>query len=182
MEKLHVMRAKIRAIGRCALVGTLAGLLTTQAFASGLNGAVRNPDQPTGAGVMMARPSEPALAVNPNPFSSTSAELSALPSAPEAGKAEPPASPDPMIAPLAAAAAGDGQALTSAPKSSDKKIQRPGMLVMAIAGLPLVAMGAYLYSYPSNNTKAKAMYGSIFMVPGAAMSGLGFYFAFHKRN
>jgi hypothetical protein len=180
MEKLHAMRAPVRAIGRCALVGTLAGLLSTQAFASGLNEAIKTPDQsnPANSTTTGASAITPA-AKAPLNFSSTNPlDVNELPPAPEVAKSEAPAPIDPMVA----AAAQDGQALTSVPRSSTKKVQRPGMLILGIAGLAPMALGAFFYSYPTKNTGLKAAYGSMFFVPGAAMSGLGFYFAFHQKK
>ena len=82
-------------------------------------------------------------------------------------------------------AAQAGENLQSTPKSSNKKlVQRPGMLVMGIAGVPLMVLGVMVLSLKVGPKEAGARdgLGAAFLAPGAAMSGLGFYFAFHKKS
>jgi hypothetical protein len=67
----------------------------------------------------------------------------------------------------------------AAPKS--KGIQRPGMLIMGIAGLPLMAFGAAIYAGHGNGG-ARAAFGSVFFAPGALMTGFGFHYAFKPKN
>jgi len=67
----------------------------------------------------------------------------------------------------------------AAPKS--KGVQRPGMLVMGIAGLPLVALGTWIYA-AHGDAGARAAFGSLFFVPGALMSGFGFHYAFKPKT
>jgi len=179
MQMLQTVRTQASNIGRSALVGMLVGLISAQAFASGLTETVNAPIQ-TKQATPTASMSVPAAPVSLPTASSSSNALdeSMLPSAPEVAKVETPAALDPMVA----EAAQSEQALASTPKTSKKGVQRPGMLIMGIAGLPLMAIGAYLYAYPTNNTSAKAKWGSIFFVPGAAMSGIGFPLAFAKKK
>lgn len=181
MENLYAVRAQIRAIGRSALVGTLIGVVSMQAFANGLNDTVKTADRPSNTTATVVQPAQSTPAASSrsslNGSSSSAVDLSALPSAPEVAKVEASAPIDPMVAD----AAQQGQSFAP-PQSSNKKLQRPGMLVLGIAGLPLIAMGAMFYSLNTKNTSGKIEVGSIFMVPGAAMSGLGFYYAFHKKN
>ena len=61
----------------------------------------------------------------------------------------------------------------------------PGMLVLGIAGIPLIGLGALFYSSGGrgNAERGKAIVaGSIFFVPGALMSGFGFYLAFKPQR
>ena len=176
MEKLHAVRAQVRGISRAALVGTLVGFISAQAFASGLTETVNAPSQTKTTN--MALPT--VIADTPAGSSSSNAlDASLLPSAPEVAKLVPPAPLDPMVAD----AAQSEQALTSTHKpTSNKRIQRPGMLAMGIAGIPLMVVGAYFYAYPTKATAAKTEFGSIFFVPGAAMSAIGFPLAFHKKK
>ena len=78
----------------------------------------------------------------------------------------------------------ESQNLRSAPSTTKKGVQRPGMLVMGIAGVPLMVLGAMILSLKVGPKEAGTRdgLGAAFLAPGAAMSGLGFYFAFHKKN
>ena len=57
MKKLNAMRAQVRGIGRSALVGTLVGLISAQAFAAGLTETANAPSQTKAATSTMAVPS-----------------------------------------------------------------------------------------------------------------------------
>jgi len=95
MEKLHAVRAQVRGISRAALVGTLVGLISAQAFASGLTETVNAPSQTKTTN--MALPT--VIADTPAGSSSSNAlDASLLPSAPEVAKLVPPAPLDPMVA------------------------------------------------------------------------------------
>lgn len=64
-----------------------------------------------------------------------------------------------------------------------KGVQRPGQLIVGIAGLPLIAFGTYVMTrHVSTNSGLKDGFGAAFLVPGALMSGLGFTFAFKPKN
>jgi cytoskeletal protein RodZ len=78
----------------------------------------------------------------------------------------------------------ESQNLQATPSTNHKVVQRPGMLVMGIAGVPLIVLGAMIFSLKagSKETGFRDGVGTAFLAPGAAMSGLGFYFAFHKKN
>jgi hypothetical protein len=174
MKNLSTIRVQVLNMGRCAVVGALVGMLSTQAFASGLDLSSTAPSQPASA--LSAAALAPAVpTAQPAGFSSSSRlNIDSLPAAPEVAMAEAPASLDPAVA----AAVQDGSSLTSAPKSTTKRVKRPGMLILGIAGIAPMALGAYFYSYPTKNTSLKDKYGTMLFVPGAAMSAVGFYFAF----
>lgn len=73
------------------------------------------------------------------------------------------------------------QSLQSTPKS--KGLQRPGMLVMGIAGLPLAALGTWIMTRSvSKDAGLKDGLGAAFLVPGALMIGFGFTLAFKPKN
>jgi hypothetical protein len=76
-------------------------------------------------------------------------------------------------------AAQQGQSLQSTQKS--KGVQRPGMLIMGIAGLAPLALGTWIYAAHGSGA-ARAAFGSLFFVPGALMSGFGFTLAFKPKN
>jgi hypothetical protein len=57
---------------------------------------------------------------------------------------------------------------------------RPGWIVVGVTGAAAAAMGAYIFSIKTTNTGARDALGTMFLAPGAAAAGLGFYFAFKK--
>lgn len=162
MTHRRMLQAQIRLVGRCALTGLLAGLLATQTFAE---------TAPATA------PNNPAPAATPDAIPS----LNALPEAPGAFESS---SVTPAVLHLMVDDARQAEQAVSSPSTNQKRVQRPGMLVMGIVGVPLMAVGAWIYSIHTNSSKAsslKSEYGTFFMAPGAVMSGVGFYFAFHKK-
>jgi hypothetical protein len=80
--------------------------------------------------------------------------------------------------------ADSAQNIQSTPSTNNNKgIQRPGMLVMGIAGIPLIVLGAMLASLSvTKNAGLKDGMAAGFLAGGGAMSGFGFYYAFHKKN
>jgi hypothetical protein len=79
----------------------------------------------------------------------------------------------------------NSQSLQPAAAAKSRGVQRPGMLVLGIAGIPLIGLGALFYSAAAGGNKngGKAIVaGSIFFVPGALMSGFGFYLAFKPQR
>jgi hypothetical protein len=149
MNRLHSTVAHLRVVGRCVLTGALAAMLATQSFA-----------QAEHAGN------------TPTPAASVSAE--SLPDAPAA------ASSSSADQPAGAAMLADDatqNTLTSTPQKPRHKVH-PGWLVLGIAGGAAAGMGAYIFSLKTSNTGAKTALGTMFLAPGAAAAGLGFYFAF----
>lgn len=67
------------------------------------------------------------------------------------------------------------------PAKAKQGVQQPGMLVLGIAGLPLLALGSWIY-VAKGSAAARAGFGSMFFVPGALMSGFGFHYAFKPKN
>ena len=178
MKMTQTVRA-LSGIGRSAFVGTLVGLVSAQAFAGGLTESLNAPSQPNTAQTAVATENgQNATAKALTGFSSSASQFESLPSAPEIAKVVPTAPLNPMVA----EAAQSEQSMMSTPKTSNKRVQRPGMLAMGIAGIPLMAVGIYFYAYPTKATAAKTEFGSIFFVPGAAMSAIGFPLAFHKKK
>ena len=128
---------------------------------------------------------------NPDAVSSASskAEMNALPEAP-AAQSETSESASLNMSPELKAMMDDAsqsaENLEPTVKPKSKAVQRPGMLVLGIAGVPLIVLGAMIFSLNvGTNGKATGLrngLGTAFLAPGAAMSGFGFYFAFHKKN
>lgn len=185
MIRHRSLQLNLRNVGRCALSGLLIGALATQSFAAAAPALTTQPSPPlntesvAGMGAPLQIASVPAeqilLAGN------TTAPLSALPNAP--GEASSSLTPETLH--LMVDDAKQAEQAVASPASNEKRVQRPGMLVLGIAGIPLMALGAWVYSIHTNGSKAsslKSEYGTAFMAPGAAMSVIGFYFAFHKKK
>ena len=175
MKKLDGMQARICGIGRSALVGTLVGMMAAQGFAAA------GPVVPSERSTQSETRAVPSAVASVGE-SSTSAELNALPQAPEPAETaslNKPAAFDPMIS----EAAQDGQSLRSTQSSEPHKgVQRPGMLIVGIVGAAAMVMGGYIYSIKTTATGSKMALGTMFMAPGAAAAGLGFYFAFKPKK
>ncbi len=189
MKHLEAMGAQLSAVGRCALVGILAGMLVGQAVAQGAPALTpqATAQQETSASQTTAQ--MPA-ANTANPVAKTAdvtSDVTALPEAPAAATESASASMPADMKAMFDDASQDGQNLQPAQTTTTKKgVQRPGMLVLGIAGVPLVILGAMIFSLNVGSSgKANGLrngLGTAFLAPGAAMSGIGFYFAFHKKT
>jgi len=192
MNRLLTVGARLGAIGRCALVGMLVGVLATQAVAEGAaTVSPQTPAKPETTSVPSGTPEQINLATTVN-LSLTSqdnsgADVSALPDAPTA----PSGSSDsasltmpPELKAMMDDASKNSQSLQPAPASKPHGVQQPGMLTIGILGLPFMALGALFYvaAPGSKNAGAAVGVGSIFFVPGALMSGFGFHYAFKPRQ
>ncbi len=192
MKRLQAVGARFGAIGRCALVGMLVGMLATQAVAEGAaTVSPQTPAKPETTSVPSVTPEQINLATTANlPLRSqngSDADLNALPDAPTTA---PPGTSDsasltmpPELKAMMDDASKNSQNLQSAPATKSHGLQRPGMLVMGIIGIPLVGFGTYVMTRSvSKNSGLKNAFGAAFLVPGAAMVGLGFTFAFKPKN
>jgi hypothetical protein len=194
MTQLHKVGARLGAISRCAFVGMLVGMLATQAVAEGAPITnSQSPAKPETSSVPNGSQMEQInLATTVNfPLAAqdnAAADVNALPDAPmePAGTSESSSlNMPPELKAMMDDAKQNSQNLESAPAAKPHGVQRPGMLVMGIAGIPLLGLGALFYSAAAggNKTSGKAVVaGSIFFVPGALMSGFGFYLAFKPQR
>ncbi len=192
MNQLHTVGAQLGAIGRCALVGVLVGMLATQAVAEGAaTVSQQSPAKPETTSVPSGSQTEQlSLATTTNlPLAAqdgTTADVNALPDAPTvpAGTSDSASlNMPPELKAMMDDAQQNAQNLQSAPATKPHGIQRPGMLVMGIIGIPLLGFGTYVMTRSvSKDAGLKNAFGAIFLVPGAAMSGFGFYFAFKPKH
>jgi hypothetical protein len=193
MTGLRMVGARLGAIGRCALVGMLVGMLATQAVAEGApitnSQALAKPETasvPSGSQteqINLATTANLPLAAR----DSAAADLNALPDAPmeSAGTSESSSlTMPPELKAMMDDAKQNSQNLQSAPAAKPHGVQQPGMLVLGIAGLPLLGLGSLFYvaAAGKKNAGPAVAVGSIFFVPGALMSGFGFYFAFKPKH
>jgi hypothetical protein len=194
MTQLHKVGARISAIGRGALVGMLVGMLATQAVAEGapISNSQSQVKPETTSGPSGSQTEQINLATTVNlPLATqdnAATDVNALPDAPMepagAGESSSLTMP-PELKAMMDDAKQNSQNLQSAPAAKPHGVQRPGMLVIGIAGIPLMGLGALFYAAAAggnkNGGKAAAV-GSIFFVPGALMSGFGFYLAFKPQK
>jgi hypothetical protein len=170
MKVPHAIRAQLRGIGRCAVTGMLVGLLATQAF------ALNAPAAPSSDSQLTTQTPDLPLIAEDNAMPEAS-----LPSAP-APVADASVVSSQVTRRMDLMLAADGQnAVSSSTSTPPKKHKiRGGMLAMGIAGCGLAGIGAYIFSLNTNSksTGLKDGLGTAFLAPGAAMAGLGFYFAF----
>jgi hypothetical protein len=192
MTQLQAVGAWLGAIGRCALVGMLVGMLATQAVAEGAaTVSPQTPAKPETTSVPSGTPEQINLATAANlslrSQDNSDADLNPLPDAPTmapAGSSDSASlSMPPELKAMMDDAAKNSQNLQPASAAKPHGIQRPGMLVMGIIGVPLIGFGTYVMTRSvSKDAGLKNAFGAIFLVPGAAMSGFGFYFAFKPRQ
>lgn len=169
MKVPHAIRAQLRGIGRCATTGMLVGLLATQAFGLNAPAASTNDSQQ----LSTQTPDLPLIADD------SAAPEASLPSAPapmaegSLVSSQVPDKMDLMLDP----AAGNASSTTNGATVKKHKV-RPGFLALGIVGAAAAGMGAYIFSIKTSDTGAKDALGTMFLAPGAAAAGLGFYFAF----
>jgi hypothetical protein len=193
MTQLHKVGARLSAIGRCAFVGMLVGMLATQGAAEGAaTASQQSPAKPETTSVPSGSQMEQinlATAVN-LPLTTqdnAAADVNALPDAPmeSAGTNESSSlTMPPELKAMMDDAKQNSQSLQPASGTKPHGVQQPGMLVLGIAGLPLLGLGSLFYvaAAGKKNAGPAVAVGSVFFVPGALMSGFGFYFAFKPKH
>lgn len=176
MNYTHAIRAQLRGVGRCAMTGMLAGLLATPTFALSASGvgAGRQPDaaQSSTNATLDTTPEAPDTLPYISTDSSTGEE-NALPEAPAAPESVSLVSP--TRTDLLASA---NESSTTSTSTTKKHHVRGGFIALGVVGAVAAGMGAYIFSIKTSDTGAKDALGTMFLAPGAAAAGLGFYFAF----
>ena len=154
MTRLHKVGARLGAIGRCAFVGMLVGMLATQAVAEGAPiASSQSPAKPETTSVPNGPQTEQInLATTVNlPLAaqdSATADVNALPDAPmeSTGTSESSSlTMPPELKAMMDDAKQNSQNLQSAPATKPHGLQRPGMLIMGIAGIPLAFLASRFY-------------------------------------
>ncbi len=192
MTQLHKVGVRLRAIGRCAFVGMLVGMLATQAVAEGATVvSPQSPAKPEMTSVANGSQTEQiSVATTVNlPLAtqdSAAADMNALPDAPMApagtGESSSLTMPPDLKAMMDDAKA-NSQNLQPASETKPHGLQRPGMLIMGIAGIPLALLGVAILGVEGKKDEGlKYGVGLGFLVPGAAMAGFGFYYAFKPKQ
>jgi hypothetical protein len=194
MTQLHKVGARLGPVGRCAFVGMLVGMLAIQGVAEGATAVSQQlPAKPETTSVPSSSQIDQInLATAANlPLAtqdSATADVNALPDEPVESAATSESSSLTMPPELKAMmddAKQSSQSLEPAPAAKPHGVQQPGMLVLGIAGLPLLGLGSLFYVAAAGdhkNAAAALAVGSVFFVPGALMSGFGFHYAFKPKH
>jgi hypothetical protein len=192
MTQLQTAGARLYAIGRCALVGMLVGMLATQAVAEGATAVTpKIPVKPETTSIPSGSETEQiSLATTANlqlaAQDGATVDVNALPDAPTApaGTSESASlAMPPELKAMMDDASQNAQNVQPAPAAKSHGVQRPGMLIMGIVGIPVAMLGIGLLQIDAGkNAGLKDGLGATFLAGGAAMSGFGFYLAFHKKN
>jgi hypothetical protein len=181
MAQLRMVGAQLAAIGRCALVGILAGTLATQAVAEGA--ATVSQQSPANAETAnlsngtQTEKTNPSTAANRPLEPQANTEPNALPDAPAASAGSSDSAS--MNMPLdmrglmqdAAQSTASGQS-TQAPTKPKHQIH-PGWLAVSAVGVLFAAIGAVGLGGTRNQGLAVG-----FVVGGVALTGGGIYLTF----
>ncbi len=176
MNRLDAPWAQLGGAGRCAVTGILVSLLASPGFAQGAQPAAPDHFTPATAG---AAPETNGANL---PLVATNTGLPDLKLLAQPAEAAPEAIATSALPNLDKAmkdAVDQGQQLTSTQRRHG--IQRPGFLVLGIAGVAAMGMGGYIYALHGSGS-ARAILGTMFMAPGAVAAGFGFHYAFKPHN
>jgi len=179
MFQLHITGAQLRAIVRCAMVGTLAGLLTTQSVAQGAPSAAQQPQNRPQTVAVPDSPQTTEIEVVPTAnislhvADSAQQDTGALPEAPTAQRETAAVLMPPDLKEMMDDAQNAQNAQPTTPQQ--KRKIHPGWFALSAVGSLAMAMGAYGLT----GTKGKALAAS-FLGVGGGLTGLSLYFAFKQ--
>jgi hypothetical protein len=171
MKLPFAIRTQVRGFGHCAVTGILVVLLATPTFAQSAPATTSLSAATTLETTSSAPDSLPLISTD-----TTTPDVNALPEAPAATEISSSAAPATLD--LLAEPDGQNNAVSSSSTTPKKHKMRPGMLALGIVGAAAAGFGAYIFSIKTTATGEKDALGTIFLAPGAAAAGLGFYFAF----
>jgi hypothetical protein len=168
MIQRETVVAQLGAMGRCAMVGTLIGLMTTQAFAAGVPAAAPETTSITN--------NESAIAANATAnLPLAAADATALPAAPSAPEEQASVTKPLDIRAVMDDAAQNTQNLQPAATQQKQHQAHPGWLVLSAIGAIGVWMGA---EGLANGSKRSTPVAGAFLGVGAGLTGLGLYLTF----
>jgi hypothetical protein len=192
MIQLRKVGAWLGAVGRCALVGMLVGMLATQAVAEGATPvSSQSPAKPETTSVpnnsqidqinLTTTANLPLVTQN-----NAAADVNALPDAPmeSAGTGESSSlTMPPELKAMMDDAKQNSQNLEPAAANKPHGLKRPGMLILGIVGIPIAVMGGGILAIKGTEREGlRITLGTSFLVGGAAMTGFGFYFAYKPQK
>ncbi len=181
MNRLHEhVGTQLRTFGRCAMMGALIGLMTTQAFAASAPVVTSEPASAPETATPASNDSTQTIAAEPTAnLQVTVADEAktadtALPEAPNA-----PEEQASVVKPLDIKAIMDDAAQNTQnlqPTTTEKKHQaHPAWLVLTAVGVLAFAIG--IVPLTDSTTRGKPIAGA-FVGIGAGLSGLGLYLTF----
>lgn len=181
MNRLHEqVGTQLRTFGRCAMMGALIGLMTTQAFAASAPVVTSEPAAAPETATSANNNSTQAIAAEPTSnFQMTVADDAkiadtALPEAPSAPEEQASVVKPIDIKAIMDDAAQAPQNLQSTTRTQKHQIH-PGWLAVTAIGVGLFAFG--IIPLTSSTTRGKPIAGA-FVGVGAGLTGLGLYLTF----
>ena len=168
MIQRETVVTQLGAMGRCAMVGTLIGLMATQAFAAGVPVAAPETTSITN--------NESAIAANTTAnLPLAAADATALPDAPSAPEEQASVTKPLDVRAVMDDAAQNTQNLQPAATQQKPHQAHPGWLVVSAIGALGVWMGA---EGLANGNKRSGTVAGAFLGVGAGLTGLGLYLTF----
>ena len=181
MNRLHEhVGTQLRTLGRCAMMGTLIGLMTTQAFAASAPAVASEPAAAPETTAVANNNSTPAIATTPienlqltveEPSTTSDA---AVPDAPNTPQEQASVSKPIDIKAIMGDAAQSAQNLQPTTTTQQKHQVHPAWLVLTAVG----ALGAVIGGEGlAAGSRGKGIAGA-FLGVGAGLAGLGIYLTF----
>jgi hypothetical protein len=168
---------QLRTVGRCAMMGTLIGLMTTQAFAAGAPAVTSDPAAapetvPVANNASMQAIDTTPTANLPLVVTDNSTDATALPQAPNAPEEEASVTKPLDLRAMMDDAAQNTQNLQPAAVQQKHQVH-PGWLALTVVG----AFGMFIGAKGLTGTKDKGLAAG-FLGGGAGLAGLGLYLTF----
>ncbi len=181
MNRLHEqVGTQLRTFGRCAMMGSLIGLMTTQAFAASAPAVTSQPAVAPETTTVASNTSEQVIATSPTEImqltaadNATTADA-ALPDAPGAPEELASVTKPLDIKAIMGDAAQSAQNLQST-TTQQKHQAHPGWLALTAVGALVFAIG--IVPLTDSTTRGKPIAGA-FVGVGAGLAGLGLYLTF----
>jgi hypothetical protein len=175
MNRLHEqVGTQLRTFGRCAMMGTLIGLMTTQAFAASAPAVPSEPAAAPETTSMTTSDSTQAIAAMPVANLQVTAD-SVVPEAPAAPEEQASVTKPIDIRAIMDDAAQSTQNLQSTTTQQKPHQIHPGWLALTGVGALLFAIG--IVPLASSTTRGKPIAAG-FVGVGAGLAGLGLYLTF----
>ena len=183
MIRLHEqVGTQLRTFGRCAMMGTLIGLMTTQAFAASAPALTPQPAASPETSSLTSNVSTQAIDTTPAanlPLAATdysTVDANALPDAPNAPREQASVTKPLDIKAMMGDAAQNTQNLQPATTTQQKHQVQPAWLVLTAIGGLGVGFGALVLA--KGHGSAVGPVGGGFLAAGAGLAGLGLYLTF----
>lgn len=182
MNRLHEqVGTQLRTFGRCAMMGALIGLMTTQAFAASAPAVTPQPATLPETSSVTSNVSAQSIDTTPTanlPLVATESSMTdatALPEAPNAPQEQASVTKPLDIKAIMADAGQSTQNLQSATTTQQRHQAQPAWLVLTAIGALGMTFGGF--GLAKADTRGKPIAGA-FLGVGAGLAGLGLYLTF----